>query len=1028
MAKIVNINFSNGVIGPLAQQQGGFSKVNETLGGSVAINIQPSYGRLGGGYGIQTMSDSRGYGTTDNITYIQGYDDTPLSAIANFTGASTQRVVTSHPARVQDGDSWWYSFSFKVSSQGANGAKWAKGNSYEPIIWEMHPVAVDSYSGDGTYDYFNSPLSFSIDNATATPFSLTSAPSLYINNITTEKQGSGSAFFSATANYSHKNLGTVVFDTWYDVKMQVGWSAYNNGSALVWLKNQNQRSFPNQPIFFANNLQTIAQDGSAALEGYMRVGYNASLNQSSTANYMQNVLLFDNIVAGNNQSDVDLFVQDLDTPGNVLFDGGFDTALTTGSLIDETELIAGGWTNFFAAPGGIPTTGTGLYASYAGSVVSDVTYNSPYAARFQVNAGDTVGFLQRSEVIGSALVSSTGSADFSWSTYIDPSIMSGSVTYPIMFWGMMASGKPLDIAPFGMFTDGNNVYFQLGNYASDTSAPNPVVPWGTPLSAIANTWMNFRVQTTLSSTNGQVQLYVNDVPQLMNYALGTANGITTGYNTTTYTGATLRDARSLYPVMGIRRSPDSFPITIWHDNFKITDGSANPGGNQTIYVDYWDNSGLVGYPNVGFPQLSNVAVVAGSTITFPSSGGSVTIVGGNITANVINAGTINATVENITTITGTASTGIISAPEFISPLSSGTTTIIGGTVTASGALYTDVLGSYTNFSSGTLNINTANAVFSGNINMTGGAISNIGTVTAGTVYTNYIQANGSPYVTFNNAINVLGSATYSGLVTANAGLTAVAPFYIYTSGSSTPNFGWTNNTLTASLNSGTTTINGSTINSFNSSGTTTIVGGTITATASNLVPPGVIWPYAGTSVPPAGFLLCDGSSYATATYTSLFAAIGYTYGGSAGTFNVPDMRGNIPVGVDSGNLRAALAGFVPSTPGTAIGEASHKLTSSESGQPGFTPTGAVTVSNNTSDLLLETTSGSNEGYTSITVQAYTSGSGATFNHINGGAGNLRAAAHNHPASFTGAAVAPASAGSAHNNIQPSLAVNYIIKT
>jgi microcystin-dependent protein len=45
-------------------------------------------------------------------------------------------------------------------------------------------------------------------------------------------------------------------------------------------------------------------------------------------------------------------------------------------------------------------------------------------------------------------------------------------------------------------------------------------------------------------------------------------------------------------------------------------------------------------------------------------------------------------------------------------------------------------------------------------------------------------------------------------------------------------------------------------------------------------------------------LLCDGTSYTTAAYPALFAAIGYSFGGSGANFNVPDFRGRFLRGVD----------------------------------------------------------------------------------------------------------------------------------
>ena len=46
---------------------------------------------------------------------------------------------------------------------------------------------------------------------------------------------------------------------------------------------------------------------------------------------------------------------------------------------------------------------------------------------------------------------------------------------------------------------------------------------------------------------------------------------------------------------------------------------------------------------------------------------------------------------------------------------------------------------------------------------------------------------------------------------------------------------------------------------------------------------------------PIGWLLCDGSSYPTASYGDLFGVIGYAYGGSGANFNVPDMGGRVPM-------------------------------------------------------------------------------------------------------------------------------------
>ena len=56
------------------------------------------------------------------------------------------------------------------------------------------------------------------------------------------------------------------------------------------------------------------------------------------------------------------------------------------------------------------------------------------------------------------------------------------------------------------------------------------------------------------------------------------------------------------------------------------------------------------------------------------------------------------------------------------------------------------------------------------------------------------------------------------------------------------------------------------------------------------IPAGTIILFAGT-VAPVGFLLCQGQSVSTTTYAALFAVIGYSYGGSGGSFVIPDTRG-----------------------------------------------------------------------------------------------------------------------------------------
>lgn len=67
-----------------------------------------------------------------------------------------------------------------------------------------------------------------------------------------------------------------------------------------------------------------------------------------------------------------------------------------------------------------------------------------------------------------------------------------------------------------------------------------------------------------------------------------------------------------------------------------------------------------------------------------------------------------------------------------------------------------------------------------------------------------------------------------------------------------------------------------------------------------VIPPGSGIEYWGNSLP-SGWLWQDGTTYNTADYPNLFAAIGYTYGGSGLTFRVPDKRGRVGVGAGTGS-------------------------------------------------------------------------------------------------------------------------------
>ena len=97
----------------------------------------------------------------------------------------------------------------------------------------------------------------------------------------------------------------------------------------------------------------------------------------------------------------------------------------------------------------------------------------------------------------------------------------------------------------------------------------------------------------------------------------------------------------------------------------------------------------------------------------------------------------------------------------------------------------------------------------------------------------------------------------------------------------------------------------------------------LVAYPQEIVPVGTIQIYAGTVIP-SGWLICDGSSFVAATYPRLYSAIGVTYGGTSTNPLLPNLKGRVVVGMD-----AAQTEF--DTLGETGGEKAHALTADENG-------------------------------------------------------------------------------------------------
>jgi len=148
---------------------------------------------------------------------------------------------------------------------------------------------------------------------------------------------------------------------------------------------------------------------------------------------------------------------------------------------------------------------------------------------------------------------------------------------------------------------------------------------------------------------------------------------------------------------------------------------------------------------------------------------------------------------------------------------------------------------------------------------------------------------------------------------------------------------------------------------------------------TQIAPVASVQAYAGATAP-TGWLLCDGTEYNQADYTALFGVIGQTYGGAVGKFKVPNLTSRVIIGPGGGRSLSNTGGAE-----------THTLTTSEI--PAHTHT--YSTSKGPDSLA-----GSDFG--AYDVATYGANGSLTTNSTGGGA--------------------------AHNNMQPYIVLNYVIKT
>ena len=183
-------------------------------------------------------------------------------------------------------------------------------------------------------------------------------------------------------------------------------------------------------------------------------------------------------------------------------------------------------------------------------------------------------------------------------------------------------------------------------------------------------------------------------------------------------------------------------------------------------------------------------------------------------------------------------------------------------------------------------------------------------------------------------------------------------------------------------------------------------------------PAGVVVPYGGSEAP-TGWLLCDGNPVSKTTYARLYAAIGNKFGETSTTFNTPNLGGRIPLGVcNVANLSSVVGEEGPGPAkslyvGASGGEFRHTL--SASSLPSHAH-GVVTYLN----AVNSGNSGAGTGFPIVNSGNITGNVSYKYTDNRIWEGTTGSTSYNR----SGDQIA---ANGAHNNIQPYIAMNYIIK-
>ena len=205
------------------------------------------------------------------------------------------------------------------------------------------------------------------------------------------------------------------------------------------------------------------------------------------------------------------------------------------------------------------------------------------------------------------------------------------------------------------------------------------------------------------------------------------------------------------------------------------------------------------------------------------------------------------------------------------------------------------------------------------------------------------------------------------------------------------------------------------------------------------VPVGSVTMFAG-ATPPTNWFACDGSSLDTTTYATLFAVIGYAWGGSGANFNLPNLQQKFPLGAGP-NPNGSSGGAFAVTLATAnlpahahpITDVAHNHGINQSphghGDPGHTH--GVNDPGHHHTGVFRQTGSNNAGGTGAQLGAPSqTDDAATGISIQAAATGLQAANANISLNASGTGLSTtqnAGGGAAFNVVPPFAAINFVIR-